>query len=542
MHAPTTAVVWEVWRRHRWVLVASTVWFVAVAVVCHVLSEQAIFGPDAVWIMSLFGISPLLCGLLPLFAYGCDADLAGKNSIFPARMFTLPLSTRALVGWPMLYGTVATAAAWLAVATLVLRLGGGEVALIWPAALLAACLAWVQAMAWRPFGLVGMRIVASVAPIGVLVAISSLRWIGGLPEAIVALALAGTIAPAYLVAVAGVARARRGDQPERAWVAACATVVADRLALRGREFRTWSHAQTWFEWRRHGITLPITVALMLLFACALVAVARHNPHLAPDSMLRSPLLLLAVPLVAAVVAGGNWGVCGQPGSAIPAFLATRPMSCAGLVWAKMKAAALDVAMAWGLAIAAFVLMIVLTGSWSELARQWQMLTGDFSTAQRAAVVTLAVFLLPAATWKPMVSQMVWGLAGRNWVWLAGGFAISAIMVAAIPIGCWLSMHPEYRDDLVSAMPWAIVSAAALKLAIGGWAVRALWRRSVLEARWVATLLRAWLAVAASLAALFSWLVPSGLAPWYLVTACVVLAMPTVRISLAPLALAWNRHR
>ena len=52
----------------------------------------------------------------------------------------------------------------------------------------------------------------------------------------------------------------------------------------------------------------------------------------------------------------------------------------------------------------------------------------------------------------------------------------------------------------------------------------------------------WPLIAVSLCILLCWLVPSELAPWYLIAACVVLVMPLVRISLAPLALAWNRHR
>ena len=74
--------------------------------------------------MLLLAIGPLLCGLLPLFAYGVDADTASRESNFPARMLTLPLTTRALVGWPMFYGTCAITLGWLAVAGFVLRPAG----------------------------------------------------------------------------------------------------------------------------------------------------------------------------------------------------------------------------------------------------------------------------------------------------------------------------------------------------------------------------------------------------------------------------------
>jgi len=64
-----------------------------------------------------------------------------------------------------------------------------------------------------------------VVPIGVFVAVSGLRGMARLPEVVVSLLLASTIPPAYLVAVAGVSRARRGDQPDWQWLAARARHV-----------------------------------------------------------------------------------------------------------------------------------------------------------------------------------------------------------------------------------------------------------------------------------------------------------------------------
>ena len=47
---------------------------------------------------------------LAVFSFGFAGDLAARESIYPARMFTLPVTTRALAGWPMLYGAAATTA------------------------------------------------------------------------------------------------------------------------------------------------------------------------------------------------------------------------------------------------------------------------------------------------------------------------------------------------------------------------------------------------------------------------------------------------
>ncbi len=42
---------------------------------------------------------------LAVFSFGLSGDLAARQSIYPARMFTLPVTSAALAGWPMLYGT-----------------------------------------------------------------------------------------------------------------------------------------------------------------------------------------------------------------------------------------------------------------------------------------------------------------------------------------------------------------------------------------------------------------------------------------------------
>ena len=49
---------------------------------------------------------------MAVFSYGLTGDLAARQSMFPARLFTLPVTTGALAGWPMLYGTIAMALLW----------------------------------------------------------------------------------------------------------------------------------------------------------------------------------------------------------------------------------------------------------------------------------------------------------------------------------------------------------------------------------------------------------------------------------------------
>ena len=99
---------------------------------------------------------------LAVFSYGLAGDLTARHSLYPARMFTLPVSTAALAGWPMLYGTTTLAGLWVAAALIALWPSGVPAPLIWPALFAAAFIAWLQVLAWMPYGLPGLRMIAAV--------------------------------------------------------------------------------------------------------------------------------------------------------------------------------------------------------------------------------------------------------------------------------------------------------------------------------------------------------------------------------------------
>ena len=52
----------------------------------------------------------------------------------------------------------------------------------------------------------------------------------------------------------------------------------------------------------------------------------------------------------------------------------------------------------------------------------------------------------------------------------------------------------------------------------------------------------WDVIVFALYGLLVWLVPTLLFPTYLLALIAVLGVPLVRLSAAPLAFAWNRHR
>ena len=52
----------------------------------------------------------------------------------------------------------------------------------------------------------------------------------------------------------------------------------------------------------------------------------------------------------------------------------------------------------------------------------------------------------------------------------------------------------------------------------------------------------WLVAVLALYAVLAWLLSTGHFPHYILLLLAILAIPLARLSAAPLALAWNRHR
>src|SRR5947207_6746831 len=204
-----------------------------------------------------------------VFSYGLSGDLGARQSIFPARMFTLPVTPAALAGWPMLYGTAASATLWWATALFAWWPGGLDSHLpwIWPALLAAAYLAWMQALMWMPYGLRGLRVIVAALWLVVVDVIVLLALHYKAREPVMVAILAPQLPIAYLVAWFGVARARRGDVPD--WSGLFARTTVRRRA--SGQFLSAAGAQTWFEWQGHGRVLPamvtvvVPVELLLLF-------------------------------------------------------------------------------------------------------------------------------------------------------------------------------------------------------------------------------------------------------------------------------------
>src|SRR5688500_12517133 len=165
MRTPAAAIAWEFLQRHRWGLMAVVAALLTLgAINIAVLTAQGHLDARDVTFALLVPVplSATFMYLLAVFTFGISGDVAARESMFPPRMLTLPVSSAALAGWPMLYGCLSMTLLWFAMRIAGIFPSGAYVPKYWPALFAASLLAWAQALTWMPYPFRGMRIATSI--------------------------------------------------------------------------------------------------------------------------------------------------------------------------------------------------------------------------------------------------------------------------------------------------------------------------------------------------------------------------------------------
>jgi polyhydroxybutyrate depolymerase len=457
-------------------------------------------------------------------------------------MFTLPATTQALAGWPMLFGTTAVASLWLVTAPFVRWSWGLELPLIWPALLGAVYLAWTQVLTWTAYGLPGLRIMVAVLWLAALDVVVILAVQLKVPEPRLVAMLAPHLPLAYLAACFVVARARRGDVPDWGGVFARSARIADVLSPRQERFPSPFRAQVWFEWRQQGRVLPAFVAILLPFELGLLYLARHEPPVLVE------LTLLGVLLTPPFMAGFIAATASTPGrdggdSSGVTLTATRPLTSAALVAAKLQAALWSALVAWLLVLVAVPLALALTSTWPVVADGVGEVIEVVGRPRAIVIAFLGLTGLLASTWKQLVQSLCIGLTGRAWVVRTSVLVRLSLLIVVWPIGDWaIGNWKVVLAALWDTWPWVLALLACVKLSAAAWAVQRLHRNRLLSGRSLVVGAASWLAVVLAVYAVLVWLVSTPLIPHYLPALVAILAVPLARLSAAPLAIAWSRHR
>jgi hypothetical protein len=244
-------------------------------------------------------------------------------------------------------------------------------------------------------------------------------------------------------------------------------------------------------------------------------------------------------MAASAVGKNNPGVRDFYG--VTAFHATRPLSSAALVGAKLKMAALSSLVGWVIVLAITSAFVLMTEARTEVASWW----ADWRDAQPgwkiAATLLLVATVLFLVTWKRFVENVAVGLTGREWVIKGSVFLGMALFTTAAGIATWLLFYPEERAALMMWLPVLVVVLVLVKLVLAGKVWTALLDTNLVPEgtlRWWGL---AYVLTAAWLFGLACLVVPEEF-PRRFLAMLVFLIVPLVRPAAAPLALAWNRHR
>jgi hypothetical protein len=544
MRSPAAAVAWEFRQRHRWGLIALIGYLLVLATIKLVVLARwlpiDLDSPESFAFVVLVPLTATFTYFLAVFTFGLEGDLAARQSMYPARMFTLPMTTAALSGLPMLYGTAAMMILWLATRLFALWPSGIEVPSMWPALLAASLLAWTQALTWMPYPLPGLRIIVTLLWLATIDTIALLAVHFKAHESLMLGILAPQVPLAYLAARFAVARARRGDVPDWrgafAWLAQLARVLSHRR----EHFRSAASAQAWFEWRRHGRSLPAWVGILLPFELMLLWAAGDATSLVFAILLG---VLLTPPFMARFAAAAVSKSSPNAGDSygVTPFIATRPLTNSELIAATLKMAIWSTIAAWMLVLIATPLALKFSGTSAVVLERWRRLSEVVGTPRAVVVLLLILSGCIASTWKQLVQSLYIGLTGRASLIKGSVFLVLGFFFLFGPFAEWI-IDGGRLGELWSALPLIFAVLVSFKMIAAVWIAVRLYHSRLLSDRALVTGAGLWTIAVLALYGVLVWLLDTPHIPHYLLMLVAILAIPLARLSAAPLALAWNRHR
>jgi hypothetical protein len=542
---PTGAMIWEIWGRHKvsflWqgVALAASAFFVYWKT--HGASES--FG-------DLLGVTSLCCflgaylHLMACFGY-MEFDSLRVQLGFPGRLLLKPVSTVRLILVPMVFGGVVIVTIFALWTGLVLpHLSAINVSnLLWISTVLLSLFWWMQALEWSlPLLKVRSAVLLIVVVIHLLVLVvpqmpanvsSGWQW----PI------LAALLVSALPVAWIGLKLMRQGkwEGPSR-----ISMLWSRRHLARGsrKRFGSVFVAQFWLEWRRQGLVLPgiwggiaLLVFPVLLTGFKWAGVATPPP----EAVL---ILLMVLPLALSLVWGyafAKFDLFYATGE-LPVYISVRPMTNGGFVMAKLGMALAARVLTWLFTAAAACLCLTIAGTGTLFSKAG--LHTPFGPMPYVTGCVPVLLLLVIWTWKNLVAGIGVGLTGRAWIIRVLPVWRSALLLGAFALIAVARNYVDFRETLLHWLTGVLIVCLAAKIAVS--IVAFVWglRRNAITARAIRWIVGGWVVCGVFAAGcgdhVCSAINQHDLRTW--VALGVFLILPLADLAIAPLALAWNRHR
>lgn len=547
MRSPAYALVWAYFRQVRWRLPLV---FTSVTLMTLLVGGLRIASSDQVPVsffhdLSMLGFAFILVAG-PFFSKTAPFDLDPKP-------FRLPISNRALALWTLLPPAVAIAIMHLLLATIVSLWLDTSWPMTTMALSLATTLVLVTAAAWF---FTGSQLLQSVAVLTVF--FLALRTIGDRFQAAEeaaqvsmwswlsfadGLVLLAALVAGYGVAVLAIGRMRRGEPIGATLVP---RLRRDRVARTAdRRFASPLAAQRWLEGRQKTWALP---ANMVAIFAVLAAMAAFGPLMERDVFVTGLSLLVIVPILLPPVVGGIVGRFSMDSreAAIDPFRATRPLDDVSMAHLFLRLGVRILLLSW----AVVALCTVLAGGWLALFGDGRFVVdriasiNDMIRGLDGSMLALVVLLALLVPWTSLSLTATVFLTGRNALVIVllglaygGGFLYVLFMD---------NISYERLATFLPGISWVLAPALVVMFL---WAVRAARRRLDLGPMAALATVAAWLGLLSAVLGLLASL--DGRGPgalgmprdaWVLALLIGVSTLPILPVAMAPLALAWNRHR
>jgi hypothetical protein len=576
MTSPSAALTWEIWRRHGKRLLAALALLFAFILfypkLCTIFGvdldapnapdqiasmfpirfahSSPLFRVFQVLIMLCILLGPLACMIVTLLCligiFACIELDSKKGFAFPARLFTLPISTPFLAGWYLAVGAGSVTLVYLAWTRLV-HLPPIDVFEGYP-----NLLAWVtlmvmtQGIVWSLDAFPITRILflgAALFGFGFLTgpALPEHPFLQRNQTAILLAILASGCAAAFT----GLGKIRHGAWQRWTWPWRRSTSQPPEMpqgfglrqssgALAGTPvgFHSPARAQFWFEWHSHARKLVLyNCGLSVLPLLFMALVAADMGILSEDDTLGLSLYLLAVPLFLHFFQGIS------PGRMPPVFITTRPLTDGELVMAKLKVAAVSTALSWIVTLA-MVSVVPLLGDVPAMIQHIPLVAGHRPLLRPllpAIVLGLMVF-----TWRFVAADLCFGLTRKSWASKVPVLKFYATL-ALVGLIFWLGNDAALQRTLSRMLPFLLAFVVILKLFLAQWSFRVSISKRVLARSAVLKYVAIWTVLAAAL------LVPTAIVlrheSWMpSLSLGIILALPLARVGFCPTALAMERHR
>jgi hypothetical protein len=464
MRSPALAIGWEIWARSR-VGLMSVIGLVAAGAICANMLRESVR-----WSGLVQAIAYTLTALSVLVTLGCfhftEGSRRGGFGSFPKRLFSLPISTRSLVGWPMLYGAGAIVVVYLFCAGVLLRHAGRDLPLLWPSLYLIFGATQFQMILWslpesRYLKLLCLSAVASIITFGWMFFIPSIIE-GALSEwgytgdpgtfarrLLIGLALTGPAA--YLIALSRVRHQRHGITHRAIALADFWEQSIGRLFRRRKPFRSVDHAILWQEWRRSGLVLPIVVVVIFGLTCLPALLSDGLGAQATRSIL---LWLFVAPFLFALIIGCGYG---KPDFwnidlKIPPFSSIRPVTPGQWLAAKMKVALVSATLSWVIALYLGFLWTVFAGDLEGPKLYLERVRFFYSPAERWLMGAFALPATVVVTWALLVNGLARGMSGSKTRYRAYNLTVGLGLIGVLVLILWRSDNADHSLHLYNLWP------------------------------------------------------------------------------------------